>query len=92
MNRMKWINPEIPLSVLALKLCEEAAEVGTEVTDGATNPGQIDFKAMQTELDHVDFISDVIRWRITGMAVSGSELARALAAQAAGELASRHLT
>lgn len=35
MNRDKWKNPNIPLSLLALKLCEEAGEVSREITDAS---------------------------------------------------------
>lgn len=64
MNKKKWTNPEIPLSVLALKLCEEAAEVGTAITDGMTGSGQIDLGNLLEELDHVDFICSALRSRV----------------------------
>jgi hypothetical protein len=65
MNRKKWSSPEIPLAVVALKLCEEAAEVGTVISDGMTSPGRIDVEHLLEELDHVDFISGVLRARVT---------------------------
>lgn len=67
MNKRKWQDPMVPLSMLALKLCEEAAEVGTEITDGYFHDpifGQADRRKLLEELEHVEFIAAVIRARV----------------------------
>ena len=77
MKKSRWADPTIPLEVLALKLCEEAAEVGTEITDLFTHEAQLPIspKEMQRnqvnalvraeeELEHVEFIAQCLRMRI----------------------------
>lgn len=75
MNKAKWRNPDVPLPVLALKLCEEAAEVGTEISDSLIAPtgllrtanaarGTLQTKKLLEELDHVEFIVACIRARL----------------------------
>ena len=78
MNRKRWQDPTIPLEVLALKLTEEAAEVGTEISDMhfidrpnawitqeqyKNRVGGRLTKALE-ELEHVEFIAGVLRARI----------------------------
>jgi hypothetical protein len=64
MNRGKWSSPRKSLPELALKLCEEAAEVGTEITDALDDGSKLDIKATLNELDHVRFLCDVIERRV----------------------------
>ena len=76
MNKAKWINPEIPISILALKLVEEIGEVSNEITDAHMNPcddgaylgipqtgGPIHPRILE-ELDDVEFLTDVLRARL----------------------------
>jgi len=77
MNFRKWENDNIPLSVLALKLCEEAAEVGGEISDALiradgyqTDPGGATLsirnrkEAILVEIDHVRHLCDQIERRV----------------------------
>lgn len=69
MIKRKWLNPEIPLEVLALKLCEEAAEVGTEITDAIMSGELLSYPFIHeaeilVELEHVEFLVSVIRNRV----------------------------
>jgi hypothetical protein len=77
MNYEKWQSKDIPLSILALKLAEEAAEVGTEISDAAIAPsgirntvdvqrlGLMNRKdAILAELEHVRHLCDVIEDRL----------------------------
>jgi hypothetical protein len=69
MNKRKWRDPMIPMSVLALKLCEEAAEVGTEITDAHMRSPVASMTADQAdrimeELSHVIFIAETMRSRV----------------------------
>lgn len=65
MNKSEWSKSKKSLPELALKLCEEAAEVGTEITDALSRERKLDAKATLAELDHVRFLCDVIERRIT---------------------------
>lgn len=65
MNKYKWSKPNIPLSILALKLAEEAAEVGTELTDEFIGLRPFSRKRILTELDHVEFLVGIMRSRLT---------------------------
>lgn len=64
MNKAKWTDESIPLPILALKLTEEAAEVGTEITDAAMEARYPDWDKVITECDHVIFIAMEIRNRV----------------------------
>lgn len=64
MNKKRWRHPSVPLTVLALKLSEEAAEVGTEITDAIMNTDEVNIKRINEELDHVEFIASVLRERV----------------------------
>lgn len=69
MNKAKWLNPDVPIELLVLKLSEEAAEVGTEISDmwmnGETmSPPFTRAAELEIELDHVEFFCAVIRGRI----------------------------
>lgn len=63
MNKQRWRDPSIPLSILALKLCEEAAEVGTEITDSHMGE-HWNRDAILEELEHVVFMATVLRDRV----------------------------
>jgi hypothetical protein len=64
MNKRKWSDPGIPIEVLGLKLCEEAAEVGTEISDAALKVSKtVNVKKILDELDHVEFIAKQLRKR-----------------------------
>ena len=64
MNKTKWGNPTIPITILALKLTEETGEVATEITD-AFMDDDLHADKLLTELDHVIFIANVLRTRVT---------------------------
>lgn len=71
MNKKKWSDPSVPIALLALKLCEEAAEVGTEISDMAMklenmNPPFTREPELLSELEHVEFLVGVIRGRVLG--------------------------
>ena len=69
MNKRKWKSAPIPL--IALKLCEEAAEVGTEISDyfmarefHEPEENMKMFKRdLRTEIEHVEFLCDLLRER-----------------------------
>lgn len=63
MNRARW-NSHLPIAILALKLSEEASEVGTLVSDAWKNDAFIDVDRMNEELDHVEFIASLIRTKV----------------------------
>ena len=70
MKKQRWLNPNIPLPILALKLTEEVGEVAKEITDEyMTVGGESDWNAtrrMDTiiELEHVEFLAKTLRKRI----------------------------
>jgi hypothetical protein len=70
MNRNRWQQPDIPLPTLALKLGEEAGEVGNVLTDadpfmlGEHNISSGAFRHMVEELDQVVFIASVMQSRV----------------------------
>lgn len=77
MNKAKWSNPAVPLEILALKLSEEAAEVGNEISDALISPlGQVRVgkdlniridqarQEILTEISHVEFLCSVLRGRL----------------------------
>lgn len=71
MNRERWAKVKSP-AILALKLSEEAAEVGTEITDAFHERGNEylhqftteTLGKMLTELEHVEFIAGLLKGRI----------------------------
>lgn len=70
MNRAKWNNYSIPLMSLALKLGEEAAELGGVMTDvhpwgPLTDDGysKRELRNMVEECEHVEFIVSLIKRR-----------------------------
>jgi hypothetical protein len=63
-NEKKWTDPKVPMTLLALKLSEEAAEVGGEITDALVNGRPVDRIAILEELDHTVFIANTMRYRI----------------------------
>lgn len=68
MNKGRWNDPSVPMSALALKLCEEAAEVGTVLTD-AEEDNEEDLTAPQLasiidEIRHVEFIAGIMYARV----------------------------
>lgn len=73
MNKAKWRDPMVPMAVLALKLCEEAAEVGGEVTDaffrgdGFPQFERRSIDNMLEELDHTIFIAEIMRDRLVNL-------------------------
>lgn len=65
MNLKRWKNPEVPISMLALKLCEEAGEVANEITDGwQTGTGKVSRKRAVEEVDHVIAIAEILKARL----------------------------
>lgn len=64
MNLTAWAKQGVPIEILALKLCEEAGEVSTEVTDGWKR-GEIDRLKMLDELDQVIAIAGILKERLT---------------------------
>jgi hypothetical protein len=70
MNAKRWEDPSVPLVVLALKLTEEAAEVGTEISDmlmkaEMMSPPFTREAEILAELEHVEFFCRLIRARMT---------------------------
>lgn len=63
MNKKRWSHAGVPMAVLALKLSEEAAEVGTEITDALMDGIEWDAEKVVEECDHVIFIAQRIRSR-----------------------------
>lgn len=63
MNKDRW-KASLPIAVLALKLSEEAAEVGTLVTDSWMADSDIDITRMNEELDHVELLAGAIRTKV----------------------------
>lgn len=63
MNKANWIRTSVPLEILALKLSEEAAEVGTEITDAYKHAIDWDAEKVIEECDHVIFFAQLIRDR-----------------------------
>lgn len=63
MNKRKWTRKSVPVSMLALKLCEEAGEVAREITDAKIDGKPYDENVL-TELDHVIFIASIMRERL----------------------------
>jgi hypothetical protein len=71
MNRTKWMKRDVPIVNLALKLQEEAAEVGTAINDmfmdgEAMEPPFTREPELQVEIDHVRFFCDIIEMRLNG--------------------------
>lgn len=64
MNTKRWANKNVPLSMLCLKLGEEAMEVGLELTDAQMEGTKPNYKHMLEELEHVEFIAECLRKRI----------------------------
>lgn len=64
MNKERWSDKSVPLVTLALKLSEEAAEVGGEITDANMKGVVVDREAILEELDHTIFIAQTMRARI----------------------------
>jgi len=72
MNKAKWIKPDVPLEMLALKLVEEVGEVAKEITNEGMlfggNPtsemSQMFRNHAVRELEHVEFIAKTLRRRI----------------------------
>lgn len=68
MNFEKWSQKDIPPAILALKLAEEVAEVGTEITDTYMENPLADTKDLSdkvlVELEHVLFIANQLVQRI----------------------------
>lgn len=74
MNRKKWQAKGIPRQTLALKLVEEAAEVGNVLTDtmivedgeyaGERKLTSAEKAAILEELSHVEFIARCLRNKI----------------------------
>jgi NTP pyrophosphatase (non-canonical NTP hydrolase) len=62
MNLNKWERPEVPLEILALKLCEEAGEVAKELADGWKRGG-VDRGKLIEELNHVVALAKVLQER-----------------------------
>lgn len=62
MNKLNW-TVDTPLPILALKLLEEAAEVGTQVTDGWKDD-TLDIHCINSELDQVEYLASVIRAKV----------------------------
>ena len=60
MKRSRW-NENVLSEMLALKLCEEAAEVGKEITTAAQEARAINVKNLNEELDHVEHLVSVLR-------------------------------
>jgi hypothetical protein len=68
MNKNRWTNPAVSLPVLALKLTEEASEVGGEISDAEMRYGRSPahfYKHALTEIEHVEFLCGVLRDRLT---------------------------
>lgn len=76
MNRDKWTAKGVPLQTLALKLSEEAAEVGTVLSDtmivedgeyeGERKLTNRERRAILEELEHVIFIATTMQHRVRG--------------------------
>jgi hypothetical protein len=74
MNRVKWADPDVSLEMLAAKLAEETGEAIAEVISAVENSrsgrsGSRDAAAHRAsraimELDHVNFISSVLVYRL----------------------------
>lgn len=79
MKSQRWRNPEITMETLALKLCEEAAEVGTAFSDLAIDlledegeEERLDeneillyhYHQATRELQHVEFIARTLHDRL----------------------------
>lgn len=67
MNYRKWTQFDVTLQSLALKLCEEAGEVGKELN--LVSPKKVyavsELLRALTEVDHVLGIADILEQRIT---------------------------
>lgn len=63
MNRKRWEDPSVPLVALALKLTEEAAEVGTEINDALDSSRKLNLSNLRDEISHVRFILRMIEER-----------------------------
>jgi hypothetical protein len=79
MNREKWNNSRIPLSVLAAKFAEEAGEVAGAIADDwvALDDDSFNFsakacqsrrqkrlQAIKEEIDHAEFLLGLIKERV----------------------------
>lgn len=63
MNFEMWSDPQVAVSLVALKLCEEAAEVGNEITDPIMRGKKVSKKRLREEIEHVEFLCAVLRER-----------------------------
>lgn len=76
MNKAKWQDPMVPMTILGLKLCEEAGEVATELSDafmGGVPSALHTVRAGELieELDHVIFIAETMKGRVRRNGMAG---------------------
>lgn len=72
MNKQKWKNPRIPLTVLTLKLAEEVGEISRELTDashvdgnlGVENYNDTEIQRLLTEANDAVFLATEIQSRL----------------------------
>lgn len=67
MNRRKWLDPEVPLELVALKLAEETGEVANIITDNLmAHKGPMlasELLHLVEECEHVIFLAHLIQSR-----------------------------
>lgn len=79
MKKRRWTDPDVPITILALKLAEEVGEVTRELCDdyfimsmgrpvppNAFPVGPESAKRTISELKHVEFIARTLRKRLEG--------------------------